>query len=102
MKETLLEQQPSIRPPLDPSFRPAALGNRAFRKAVQESGQGVPVAFALEREGGRVSVYETALFPAGHALAELNVPYCERILKFLLWQKGGFKVSIAGADEVAA
>jgi predicted NBD/HSP70 family sugar kinase len=101
MKDTLLEQIPGIRPPLDPTFRPAALGNRAFRKAVAESGRAVPVALALERDGGRVAVYRTAVFPDGHELAHMNVPYCERILKFLLWQKGGFKVSVAGQREVA-
>ena len=102
MKETLLEQVPALRAPLDPGFRPAALGNRAFRKAVRESGEGClsPSRSSAMEQNGR-STGPTCFAP-DHELASLNFPYCERLLKFLLWQKGAFRVTVSGADDIAA
>ena len=36
--EALLRQAPKIVPPLDPEFRPAALGHRAFAAGADSSG----------------------------------------------------------------
>jgi predicted NBD/HSP70 family sugar kinase len=33
-------------------------------------------------------------------MAELNLAYVERLVKFLLWQKGGWKVSLGGPKEI--
>ena len=88
--------RPRIMSPLDDDFRPAALANRLFRDAVQISGQGVPLVIGLERADGTTSVYETQVFPNN----ELNLPYVERLVKFLLWQKGGWKVTIGGPKEI--
>jgi predicted NBD/HSP70 family sugar kinase len=98
----LLEQVPGVAPPLDPDFRPAWLGNKAFRGAVQKDGGGVPVGIALERENGSVAVFSTRVLPAAHPLAAANARYVERLVKFLLWQKGGWKVSVSGPHEVYA
>jgi len=100
MADTLLEQAPKVLPPLHHEFRPAWLGNRAFCGEVARS-EGVRLALALERDAGNVSVFETRLLPARHPHASQNLRYVERILKFLLWQKGGFRVSVAGPGEVA-
>ncbi len=100
MAESLLEQLPNVLPPLDPEFRPGALGNRAFRAAAQNAG-GTRLALVLERGAGNVSVFETLILPEGHAEAGANLRYVERLLKFLLWQKGAFKVSVAGSGIVA-
>lgn len=101
MAESLLEQPPNVFPPLDLDFRPAALGNRAFRAAVAEAG-GVHLVLALERNAGNVSRFETRLFPEADPRSGENFRYAERLLKFLLWQKGGFKVSVAGSASLAA
>ncbi len=100
MPESLLSQPPNVLPPLDPEFRPAVLGNRAFRAAANAAG-GVPLVLALERDAGNVSIFEATVFPEGHAEAASNLRYVERILKFLLWQKGGFRVSVAGPRAIA-
>jgi predicted NBD/HSP70 family sugar kinase len=100
MAEPLLEQPPNVAPPLHREFRPAWLGNQAFRAAVARS-EGVRLVLALERDAGNVSIFETALLPPGHREAGSNFRYVERILKFLLWQKGGFRVSVAGPSEIA-
>jgi len=88
--------EPRFVPPLDGGFRPAVLANRAFLKEVDESGVGTPLVLALERADGSVSRFETRVFPEGHPRAEANLPYAERLLKFLLWQRGGWRVYAGG------
>jgi predicted NBD/HSP70 family sugar kinase len=94
--------EPQILPPLDPDFRPAVLANYAFRADAAASGQDAPLVIALERDDGSVSRYETIAFAAEHPRAVENRFYAERILKFLLWQHGGFRVYVAGPEGVAA
>lgn len=92
--------RPEFTPALDAGFAPAALANREFLKNVHESGRGVPLVIGLERADGTTSRYETSVFATGHPSAELNLPYVERLVKFLLWQKGGWKVTIGGPAEI--
>jgi predicted NBD/HSP70 family sugar kinase len=91
---------PKSVPPLEPGFRPAALANRAFRREVAASDQGVPLVIGLERSDGSVSRYETVAYPDGHPRAEANLAYVERIIKFLLWARGGWKVYLGGPRNV--
>lgn len=91
---------PKFVPPLDPDFRPAVLANHAFVKEVEDSGVGVPLVLALERADGSISRYETVAFPEGHERAEANLMYAERLVKFLLWQRGGWKVYVGGPKSV--
>ncbi len=93
---------PKFVPPLDPGFRPAVLANRAFVNEVRESGAGVPLVLGLERSDGSLSRYETVVFPEGHARADANLRYVERLVKFLLWQRGGWKVYVGGPKSVGA
>jgi len=97
----IIEISPKFRPPLDPGFVPASLWTRAFRAKVRESGQGPNLAIALERKDGSVSVCRTTVLPHEGANIPANERYLERLLKFLLWQKGGHKVTIAGDPEIA-
>jgi predicted NBD/HSP70 family sugar kinase len=92
---------PHFLPPLDPGFRPAVMANQAFRADVHASGQDVPLVIALQRDDGSVSRYETIAFAADHPRANENLFYAERLVKFLLWQHGGFRVYIAGPDGLA-
>ena len=89
---------PKLLPPLDPDFRPAVLANRAFERTVAEAG--VPLVIGLQRDGGKATRFETRVFPEGHPSAAANLPYVERLVKFLLWQKGGYKVFIGGPRSV--
>jgi predicted NBD/HSP70 family sugar kinase len=91
---------PRFHPPLDPEFVPAALWNRAYRASVAQAG-GTPFALALERGDGSVSVCRTAILPHRDANVEVNCRYAERLLKFLLWQKGGWRVMVSGEPGVA-
>lgn len=95
----IIKVQPALTPPLDPAFVPAALVNRQFRKEAAEAG-GIPCKLGIEQGDGSVSVYETIVFPDGHPKSEANLPYIERIVKFLLWQRGGWKVYVGGPSAI--
>src|SRR5215472_3806526 len=85
-----------ISPPLDPGFRPAALFNRVYVEAAKKSRKAVPLVIGLEREGGLLSRYETVVEPDN---ADTQV-YAERIVKFLLWARGGWKIHFGGPKQI--
>lgn len=101
MSESFTLAAPRFVPPLDPGFRPAKLANDAFLAAVDAAG-GVPLVLGLERGDGGVSRFETRVFPEGHPQAEANKVYAERLVKFLLWQRGGCTVYVGGPASVGA
>jgi predicted NBD/HSP70 family sugar kinase len=92
---------PKFRPVLDPEFLPASLWNRAYRTVAQTVGSH-RLAIALERSDGGVSVFRTAILPHEGGNIAINHRYTERLLKYLLWQKGGCRVTIAGEPRIAA
>jgi predicted NBD/HSP70 family sugar kinase len=100
MTDGLTLIQPRLTPPLDPDFRPAVLANRAFLREVADSGVGVPLVLGLERANGELSRFETQVFPSHHPRAVANLMYVERLVKFLLWQRGGWRVYVGGPREV--
>ncbi|HLM98284.1 MAG TPA: hypothetical protein VK335_03325 [Bryobacteraceae bacterium] len=92
---------PKFCPILDPDFLPASLWNRCFRATVEESGKANPLGIALERADGSISVFRTAVLPHEGSNLASNERYVERLLKFLLWQKGGYRVWIGGDPGIA-
>ena len=97
-----LAAKPAITPVLDPEFSAAVLWDRAYKKAVSESGRSKKLIIAIERNPESVSTYETVVFDNASAdeLAAA-VRHVERLVKTLLWLKGGHKVTIAGDKAVA-
>jgi predicted NBD/HSP70 family sugar kinase len=91
--------KPATLPPLDEAFRPAVLANRAFATEAKSAGA-VPLIFGMERSDGSISRFETVAFPEGHPRAEANLAYAERIFKFLLWQRGGYRTYVGGPQSV--
>lgn len=91
-------QAPLVAPPLDPGFRPFYLALREHARAVGQSGERLTL--ALERGGGSVSRYSMPVFGADHAHAPSSAHLAERVLKFLLWQRGGHHVYVAGPRYV--
>ena len=85
---------PGFMPPLDPGFRPAALAHRIFARETAENG--VPLVIGLERENGKISRFEATVLPDDHPETAANLYFAERWLKFLLWQRGGYKAYIGG------
>jgi len=88
---------PNIPAPLDPGFQPAVLWRRAYVAAAKASGTAVPLVIGLERECGLVSRYETVV----KATADADtLRYVERIVKFLLWSRGGWKIYVGGPKAI--
>ncbi len=84
--------------PLDPAFQPAGRARRALEEIIRASGVGVPVTFAVEQPGGTVSRHETVAWPDGHPDAALSHHHARRLLKSLLWSRGGTRVHVDGPD----
>ena len=91
----MINVEAKIRPELDPSYIPAVLWNREYRKLAGKSGQAIPVTFAFKRPNGTVSVFKTVMLPHTEQYRNINIKYAERIIKFLLWMKGGCEVVIS-------
>jgi len=98
----MIDVRPALPPPLERKFAPAALWNRAYRALVTRDPAARPLSVVLSSTGGAVSRHDTRVLGAGHSAAALSLTYVERLVKFLLWQKGGSHVRIAGADEIVA
>jgi predicted NBD/HSP70 family sugar kinase len=88
---------PRLRPPLEPDFRPAALACRAFAAEAT-----VPVRIALEQADGSVFHFSKRILPPDHPAAECNFLYLERMIKFLLWCRGGYCVYFDGPPALGA
>jgi predicted NBD/HSP70 family sugar kinase len=93
---------PKIKPVLDPDFRPAVLACHAFRKQTSSLPGAVPVGIGLEQTNGLVSHFITKVFPDNHPQAAGNFTYIERIVKYLLWSRGGSRIHITGPAALAA
>jgi len=90
---------PRVIPALDEGFRPAILANQNFRHMAQPVG--VRAVIGLERSAGEISRFETVIYPEGHPDFESNYQYIERIVKFLLWQRGGHTLYVGGSEKIA-
>ena len=101
MSNINLLPEPKFVPELHPTFRPAVLVNRAFEAAAHETGAAADVGIALEQADGSVFHHHTVLFPEEHALTKNNFRHLERLVKFLLWQRGGWKIHLCGAGSLA-
>jgi predicted NBD/HSP70 family sugar kinase len=91
---------PKIIPPLDQDFKPPVLANRNFQVELAETEQSVPIIIGLERANGLLARLETRIYPEDHPSSNSNLEYIERLLKFLLWQKGGWRVYIGGPRSI--
>ena len=82
-------------PKLAPQFVPFGVWRTAYLKDAKK-----PIAIAVERDKGRVSVHRTCIHGTPE-MAEADYRYVERYVKFLLWSIGGFRVSVCGCSELA-
>ncbi len=98
MPHSLTYSPPSVIPPLDEDFRPISIPNREFYQHNQAFG--VPLVLGLERNDGDFSRFETFIYPEDHPDFGKNYPIIERIVKFLLWQRGGFRLYIGGSKLI--
>lgn len=81
-------------PALDPEFIPLMRFNRAFLAEASK-----PVGIAVERADGQMAACHTFIHGTPE-MAEADHYYIERIVKTILWMKGGFKVYVSGDEGV--
>lgn len=97
----MLEIRPKIKPVLDPGFLPASLWNAAYRCLVAKEPDSRPLAVALLRPGGECGIHHDRLLPDTPRFAAANWLYAERLVKFLLWSRGGNRLLLSNAPEIA-
>lgn len=83
------------KPRLDESFVPLSLFFRQHQKLASQ-----PLAVAVQRSNGHVSVYETKVIGTAE-YRQADEYYLDRLVKFLLWARGGYKVSLCGNQALA-
>lgn len=93
---TSYHQQPNIISELDPDFIPSILGHLGFIDAVKKSNHSADVKISIERTKGQKSTYQTIVFDDSQNQYEANCFYLERLIKSLLWIKGGWKIIYGG------
>lgn len=89
-----------IKAPLDPDYMPMAVVFREFTEAAEKAG-GQKLVIGTVRNNDYVSAFEITVYPDGTGHDEENFLFTERIVKTLLWTRGGYKVIIAGSRVIA-
>ena len=87
-----------VRAKLDAGFEPMALVCRRMRENTAVDGQDIII--AAERNKGYTTVYKTRIYKDGTGHDEENNKFVDRIAKTLLWVSGGYKLIIAGSEQV--
>ena len=81
-------------PSLDPEFIPLMRFNHAFLEGAKK-----PVGIAVERADGQMASCHTFIHGTPE-MKEADCYYIERIVKTILWMKGGFKVYVSGDQGI--
>ena len=81
-------------PALDPEFIPILKFNQAFLADAKK-----PVSVAVERADGQMATVHTYIHGTEEK-KDADCYYIERLVKTILWMKGGFKVYISGDETV--
>ena len=89
-----IENTPRRVPELDPGFVPLYQFNRAFLQDARK-----PLGLAVERADGQVAVCETFIHGTPE-MAEADRYYVDRLVKTMLWMKGGFRIFVRGDGEI--
>ena len=81
-------------PSLDPEFIPLMRFNHAFLEGAKK-----PVGIAVERADGQMASCHTFIHGTPE-MKEADCYYIERIVKTILWMKGGLKVYVSGDQGI--
>ena len=81
-------------PELDPAFFPLQRFNEAFLATATK-----PIGIAVERTDGQMAAVRTFI----HGTPEMEAAdryYIERLVKTILWMKGGFRIMVCGDEAI--
>lgn len=81
--------------PLEETFLPVKKWNDAYLAEASK-----PLAVAVERNGGYLSVYRTYVRGTDISL-DADILYVSKLVKMMLWSRGGFRIYICGDDRIA-
>lgn len=87
-------------PSLDKGFIPFAAYKASFEISARAKGA-KKLAIAIERNDNQVSLYDTHIHGTPGCFSADRL-YVERMVKFLLWMKGGYKVYICGDEKIGS
>lgn len=94
MEHLGIQVQVKNKPVLDQGFLPIYKFNRAFLETAKQAFN-----FAVERNGGQVARYETFIHGTPDK-READLYYLERLIKSILWLKGGFRIYVQNQPEM--
>ena len=83
---------------LDEGFAPMSVVFRDFEAAAKANPQEIVV--AVVRNKGLTSTYKLTVFADDAGKDEENFMFCDRIVKSMLWMRGGYKIIIAGSEKI--
>ena len=89
-----------IKAVLDPQFRPMSVVLDEYSKAVAEADKKATLTVGVERNKGYVSTFSLDIFADGTGHDEENYAVAERIIKTMLWTRGGWKVIVHGSKYI--
>ncbi|MDO4220933.1 MAG: ROK family protein [Akkermansia sp.] len=92
---------PKYIPVLDPDFVAPVLWTRAYQEKVAATPGSHRLDMAMTRLDGTCFRWSGTVLPHEGENVALNRTYVERIVKFLLWMKGGCTLLVAGDDAIA-
>ena len=81
-------------PKLDPNFIPVGKFNTAFLATATK-----PVSIAVERADGQMATVHTRIHGTPE-MAQADNYYVNRLTKTILWMKGGFRIYVAGDENI--
>jgi len=87
------------KPELDTDFIPFIAYKEAYEKSLEKHGS-KPFAIAIERNEGYMSVHRMKIHSSAEYM-DMDKLYVERLVKFLLWMKGGYRIYICGDEDIA-
>ncbi len=82
------------KPALDPAFMPILKFNQAFLADATQ-----PLSLAVERSDGQIAVCHTKIHGTPER-EQADCYYVNRLVKTMLWMKGGFRVYVAGSEKI--
>ena len=91
---------PSVRPELDPNFRPAVLAFQSFLDSATSPDEILDVKVALTRPDGSRYAFKTSILAPSAKASTLNFFFLERFIKFLLWSRGAAKIYCTAPESL--
>lgn len=85
---------------LDPQFQPMAVVLDEYAAAVAKAEKTNTLTIGIERNKGYVSTYALEIYSDGTGHDEENYGIVERIIKTMLWMRGGWKIIVHGSKYI--